>query len=378
MTQRPMSRILIAGLGDSGLLTAAHLARHRDVEVVGISSKPGLVSGQELGTRLARPDDWARDYRIGFDRFRRLDGVRTVHGELTGLDLAAREVTVKRYDGTTVAEPWNVLVVATGVTNGFWRRPDLQGEDDVAAGLNDPHDRLARARSILVVGGGAASVSSALQLALRWPDKAVTLAFPGERGLPRHHPRTWAHARRRLDAAGVSLLPSHRAVVPDGFAGDEITDQPVRWQGQQPTGEPTTADAVLWAIGRVRPNTGWLPSELLDDDGFVRTGPTLQVPDRPDVFAIGDVAATDPLRSSARNRADRLLARNVRAHLSGQPLTEYVAPRNRWGSVLGVEPDGLRVFTPTGRPFRFPAWSVRSVLQPWIVRRGIYGGIRER
>lgn len=373
------ARVLVAGLGDSGLLTATHLARHRDVEVVGISSKPGLVSGQELGTRLARPEDWARDYRIGFDRFRRLDRVRTVHGELTGVDLGAREVAVTRYDGTTVAEPWDVLVVATGVTNGFWRRPDLQGEDDVTDGLAAAHDRLAQAGSILVVGGGAAAVSSALQLARRWPDKVVTLAFPGERGLPRHHPRTWAHGQRRLAAAGVRLLPGRRAVVPEGFAGDEITDLPVRWQdGEDGEHTPTSADAVVWAIGRVRPNTGWLPAELLDDDGFVRTGSTLQVPGHPDVFAIGDVAATDPLRSSARNRADRLLARNIRAHLSGRSLREYVAPRNRWGSVLGVEPDGLRVFTPGGRPFRFPAWSVRSVLQPWIVRRGIYGGIRQR
>ena len=41
-------RVVVAGLGDSGLLTAIHLAR-ADVDVVGISSKPGLVSGQELG-----------------------------------------------------------------------------------------------------------------------------------------------------------------------------------------------------------------------------------------------------------------------------------------------------------------------------------------
>jgi hypothetical protein len=34
------------------------------------------------------------------------------------------------------------------------------------------------------------------------------------------------------------------------------------------------------------------------------------------------------------------------------------------------------VFTPSGRSFRFPAWSIQTVLQPWIVRRGIYGGIR--
>ena len=44
-------RVVIAGLGDTGLLTARHLSRH--VDVVGISTKPALVSGQELGMRLA-------------------------------------------------------------------------------------------------------------------------------------------------------------------------------------------------------------------------------------------------------------------------------------------------------------------------------------
>ena len=73
-------RVVIAGLGDVGVLTAIRLARRTDV--VGISVKPALVSGQELGIRLARPEDWARDYWIPFDRFRRLDGVRTVQATL--------------------------------------------------------------------------------------------------------------------------------------------------------------------------------------------------------------------------------------------------------------------------------------------------------
>jgi hypothetical protein len=44
--------------------------------------------------------------------------------------------------------------------------------------------------------------------------------------------------------------------------------------------------------------------------------------------------------------------------------------------VLGPQADGLQVFAPSGHPFRFPAWSVRHVLNPWIVRRGIYRGVR--
>ncbi|CAA0126724.1 Nitric oxide reductase FlRd-NAD(+) reductase [Mycolicibacterium vanbaalenii] len=364
-------RVVIAGLGDVGVLTAIKLARHADV--AGISAKPGLVSGQELGWRLARPDDWARHNWIPFGRFRGLDRVRTVHGTLTGVDLASRTVAVHFGDGTTTEIGYDALVIATGVTNGFWRQPTLQTEAQIGADLRAPHQRLAAARSVIVVGGGAAAVSSAAQIATTWPGKRVDLYYPGDRALAEHHPRTWDKVRRRLADAGVGLHPGHRAVLADGFTGDELTADPVQWSTGQP---PAVAEAVLWAIGRVRPNTGWLPAEILDEQGFVRVTPELRVPGHPEVFAVGDVAATDPLRSSARNRADGLLARNVRAAFSGKSLQTYRPPRRRWGSVLGIQPDGLEVFAPNGRAFRFPAWSFERVLLPWIVRRGIYRGVR--
>ena len=66
------------------------------------------------------------------------------------------------------------------------------------------------------------------------------------------------------------------------------------------------------------------------------------------------------------------------AFFDGGELSEYKAPTRRWGSVLGIQPDGLEVFAPNGRAFRFPAWSFERVLMPWIVARGIYRGIRTR
>jgi NADH dehydrogenase FAD-containing subunit len=365
-------RVVIAGLGDSGVLTAIRLARR--AEVIGISAKPALLSGQELGWRLSRPHDWARANWIPFDRFRGLDRVRTVHGTLTGLDLAARRVLVLHDDCSTSAEAYDALVISTGVTNGFWRLPDFQSADEIGAALRSAHDRLAEAGSVIVVGGGAAAVSSAANLARTWPSKRVDLYFPGERALLQHHPRAWERVERRLGEVGVVLHPGHRAVIPDGFACDQITNEAVEWSTGQPQG---SADAVLWAIGRVRPNTDWLPAELLDDNGFVRVTPELRVPGHPGVFAVGDVAATDPLRTSARNRADGLLAHNVRADFEGRPLRSYRPPKRRWGSVLGPQRDGLEVFAPNGSAFRFPAWSFDRVLMPLIVRWGIYRGVRD-
>ncbi|WP_203931219.1 FAD-dependent oxidoreductase [Virgisporangium ochraceum] len=371
-SRRCRKRVVIAGLGDSGVLTAIHLAGH--VDVVGISTKPAWVSGKELGTRISRPDDWARDYWVAFDRFRRLAGMRTVHGVLTGVDLDRRRVFVRGADGTTGTEDYDALVIATGVTSGFWRRPTVQSADEIGEELRRVHDQVAAAGCVAVIGGGVTAVNAAVNVAVTWPDKRVELYFPGERPLLTHHARVWNRVRRRLARLGVELHPRHRAVVPEGFRCDRITAGPVRWH----TGQPDTeADAVLWAIGRVTPNTGWLPPELLDERGFVRVTPQLRVPGRPDMYAIGDVAATDPLRSSARNRADRLLAGNIRAGFAGRPLRRFRARTVQWGSVLGVQPDGLEIYAPNGRAFRFPAWSIEPVLQPWIVRRGIYRGIRD-
>ena len=169
-------RVVIAGLGDAAVLTAIRLARHADV--VGVSAKPALVSGQELGIRLARPHDWARDNWTPFNRFRSLDKARTVQASLTGVDLAARTVFAKGDDGATIAEEYDTLVISTGVTNGFWRRPTLQSAAQIGADLRDAHDRLAAADSVIVVGGGAAAVSSAANIAITWPGKRIDLYFP--------------------------------------------------------------------------------------------------------------------------------------------------------------------------------------------------------
>ncbi|MBF6242478.1 FAD-dependent oxidoreductase [Nocardia elegans] len=361
-------RVVIVGLGDTGVLTGIRLGR--DADVVGITTKPGFVSGQELGLRLARPQEWMRDYRIGYDRFRGLDPMRIVHGSATALDTTNRIVRVRHVDGSSSDEPYDLVVIATGVTNGFWRHPALQDHADVDADLASHHRRIADAGTVVVVGGGAAAASCAAQIAERWPAKEVHFCFPGQRALPEHHHRVWTRVESRLGALGVVIHPGHRAIPPPA---SDLGSGPVEWSTGQP---PTTADVVIWAIGRIRPNTAWLPPDMLDERGFVRVLPTLRVVGFDDVFAVGDVAATDRLRSSARNQGHKVLAHNLRAHANGTSLRVYRPPRRRWGSVLGVQRDGLTVYAPNGLGFRFPLRTT-DALQRFVVRRGIYGGVRE-
>jgi apoptosis-inducing factor 2 len=363
-------RVVIVGLGDTGLLVAMGL--NPEFEVIGITPKPALVSGQELGLRVSRPDDWRRHYRIPFERYRGLRGVSVRHGLVIGLGLNERTVRLQTATGDDETLEWDALVLAPGVTNGFWRTATVETAEQVERSIDEIASRLASARSIAVIGGGASAVSAASNLKEAYPATHITLAFSQSSLLTEYHPRVREAVKARLAAQGIEVRPQHRAEVPPD--GSPLTSGPVRFVTGQPTLEP---DVALWAIGRVRPNTSFLPPELLDTNGFIRVDGHLRVPTSSTVFAVGDAAATDPQRCSARNGGAKLVARNVRAVLRGRPerLSTFRPPSHRWGSIFGPQRDGLRVFAPAGFSVRIAPFLVRQILFPWIVERVIYGGI---
>ncbi len=228
---------------------------------------------------------------------------------------------------------------------------------------------------MIVVGGGAAAVSSAANVARTWPGKRVALYFPGERALPYHHPRVWETSatptdRRRRRASSWPPRGGPRRLR-------RAMTSPVRRSNSAPDSRLHPQTRCCGRSDGFVPTPTGCPPELLDEHGFVRVTPELRVPDHRGVFAIGDVAATDPLRTSARNRADGLLVRNILAEFADRPLRSLPPASRRWGSVIGIQPDGLEVFAPNGQAFRFPAWSFERVLMSLIVRRGIYHGVRD-
>ncbi len=368
-------RVVIAGLGDTGLLVAIHLGP--GFEIVGISTKPCLVSGQELGTRLTQPEAWRQDYLMSFGRYKGLDGVRTLQGRITEVDTDAQQVTVALADGQHAVEPYDALVISSGVTNGFWRNDAVEDLATIERGIEQAAAQLAVAQSIAIVGGGATGVSVAANVREKHPNTEAHFFYSDAEPLPGYHPKARRWIAEHLERIGVHLHPGHRAVIPEGFACDRFTTDPVQWSTGQ---APFEADLTLWAVGKVKPNNAFIPKDMLDERGFVRTDPTLRVVGYSNVFAVGDIAATDPNRSSARNWGYRLVASNVRAMLEGKEsaMKAYKPPKYRWGSILGVQSDGLRVFNPDGGNFRFPRWAVERLLFPIAVGRVIYRGIRKR
>ena len=125
----PKPTVVVAGLGDTGILVATRLSR--SYRVIAVTTRPALVSGQELGARLTDPERWKHSYFVPLSRFRRLDDVDIHHGRIASVDLHAASVCVQRADGSTEDIRYDALVIATGVSNGFWR--DDRVEDLAAA-----------------------------------------------------------------------------------------------------------------------------------------------------------------------------------------------------------------------------------------------------
>ena len=369
---REKPTVLVAGLGDTGVLVATRLAS--SCRVIGVSTRPALMSGQELGTRLTDLPRWRRTYLVPYRRFRRLDAIDVVHGRIISTDLANASVEIETASGEMRRVEYTAFVIATGVSNGFWRHDRVEDLATVDAALGAVNDRLASAATIAVVGGGATGVSVADNLARRG-GATVHLFHSGDEPLPGFHPSVRRWIVRRLESDGVVVHPEHRAALPAGFTGDELTSDPIEWSTGQP---PFTADIVLWAVGTARPHTAFLPPEILDDEGFVKVDPHLRVAQYRNVFAVGDVAASDPLRSSARNWGYRVIVANVRARLAGKgsKLSTFKPAPYRWGSLLGLQSDGLIVVQPNGKRVRIPRPIAQRLLLGTFVQRVLYGGLR--
>jgi NADH dehydrogenase FAD-containing subunit len=370
--RRPL--IVIVGMGETGVLTAMQLD---GCDVVGVATKAALVSGQELGLRLVAPKAWKNDYLTELGRFKKLKHVKLLFGRATGVDLDDNNLTVELADGGRHVQRYDYLVIATGITNGFWRDDKVTEIKAIERDIVEQASRLSRAKTIAVIGGGATGTSVAANLATRYQNKAIHFFYSGDLPLPGYEDSVRQELVELLDSLGVRRAGNHRAELPGPDRVASIDSGTVNWRTGQP---PFKTDAILWTTGASRPNSGFLPSHLLDGEGFVMTKPTLQVCGCSNVFAIGDVAQTDPNRSSARNWAYRILAGNILKVEAGHAelMESFKAPKKRWGSIIGTQRNGLTIYLPDGGKMHMARWYVKLILYPFKVRRDIYGGVRHR
>jgi NADH dehydrogenase len=233
---------------------------------------------------------------------------RVLLGEVTGFDLERRRVLV----GATALD-YDRLVVATGMRHNYhgheaWEAhaPGLKTVEDaigirarILLAFEAAEAEPARADALLtfvVVGGGPTGVELAgalgeiARFTLRREFRAIDprrarilLVEGGPRILGTFPDRLSGAASRHLAGLGVEVRPGTR--VADMQEGLVVLERDGRV-------EPVRAGTVLWAAGVRASPLGALLGADVDRLGRVRVGPDLSLPNRPEVFVIGDLAAT--------------------------------------------------------------------------------------
>lgn len=275
--------------------------------------------------------------------------VQVLMGEVSGIDVAARQVRI----GGPVAPQalqYDQLLVASGATHAYF------GHDDWAAhapGLKTLDDALGIRRRLLlafeqaeaaateeerqawlhfaIVGGGPTGVELAGTLAeiarhtLRQefrhfdPRQArVRLIEAGPAPLASFPPALQQRTRAQLEKLGVEVC-----------CGTPVAD--IHKSGYTLGGQFVPCRTVLWAAGVAASPLGAMLGAPLDRAGRVKVNADLTLPGHPEVFVAGDLAAVSqpdgrpvPGVAPAAKQMGRHVGKTIRARLAGGEARPFV------------------------------------------------------
>lgn len=225
----------------------------------------------------------------------------------------------------------------------------------------------ARPAQVVVVGGGAAGFESATCLDARLAREfgpgryQITVLDAGETVLAEHPARVRNRARELLRRRGIEVRTGVRVRA--------VNDTRVVSDG----GIAIPHDVLIWATGSRAPDFLGGSGLPVDERGYLRVHPTLQVEARPALFAAGDCVRLlgHPEVAKAGVYAVRegpVLARNLAHSLRGEPLESY-DPQSGWLSLLNTG-DGRALMSYHGHAARGRAlWWLKDAIDRRFMRR---------
>lgn len=341
----PCPRVVIVGGGFAGLSAAKALAA-APVEVTLLDRtnhhtfQPLLY---EVATAVLAPSEIASPIRW---LLRRQPNVTVLLAAVDRVDVVRRVVIA---DGGGMEMPYDYLILATGTRHAYFSHPEWEA---LAPGLKSLEDAREMRRRFLLAFEEAEKSADA-------PEREAWLTFVivggGPTGvelagvLPEVARRGIARDFRRIDTrrtrvilleAGPRVLPSFAEWISERARRD-LTDLGVEVRtGALVTriepdavyvgDEHIACRTVFWAAGNAASPLAKSLGAPLDRVGRVMVEPDLSVPEHPEIFVAGDLAAVTkadgalvPGVAPAANQEGRAAAQNVLRTLRGEPRQPF-------------------------------------------------------
>jgi NADH dehydrogenase len=312
-------RICILGGGFAGLYSALALAKIRLLEqwqIVLIDQRDRfefspllyeLISGELEAWEIAPPYlQLLRNWPI------------TVYCDrVEAIDLNARQVQLR--DRCPLG--YTYLIIALGVESIIPPHPDVLTFRSLAdvEKLNTELERLQHQPSldISIVGAGASGVELACKLSDRLGDRhQIHLIHRGSHLIPQFTPQTRNAAEQAIHQRRirVSLNTNVEKIQHQGDFQLQLTQQEQSFK--------ETSHLVIWTAGtQANPLISRLPG---GDRGQLQVNPELQLTRYPEVFVLGDVAATPfPNTAQVAYQQASHVAQNLQSYIFQHPLKPF-------------------------------------------------------
>lgn len=259
---------------------------------------------------------------------------KLLQGSATHVDPAGQTVSVTTAGGEQLSIPYAALVIATG-----WNTPSpLFTQETDREALEKVYDAfqkgLKNAKTVIIAGGGPVSVETAGEIGEllngkpgffagenKNPKTKVTLVCGDKKLLPVLRESIGQTAQGYLARVGCDVLYNTRVESATKLGENEGAKTKVELSN----GKSMETDIYIDATG-MRPNTGFLPKEWLDNRNKLACNPkTLRVEHEsagPRIYAMGDVGSYT--RGGCMDLADAVpvamtnLRTDLIAHLSGK------------------------------------------------------------
>ena len=358
MTQQP-ARICILGGGFGGLYTALRLSKLPWEK----SERPEIVLVEQSDRFLFSPllyellTSELQTWEIAppFAELLQNTGVRFCQGVVAGIDIDEKRVHLQdgpeiSYDRLVLAlggeTPLDVVPGATSYTFAFRTIADAYRLEERLRVLEES---VADKIRVAIVGAGYCGVELACKLADRLGERGRFRLIELSDQILRTSPEfNRTAASKALEARGVwiDLETKVESIEPNALA--------LEYKNQVDT---IPVDVVIWTVGmRVASFVNTLPLKQ-NQRGQVTTTPTLQVVDRPEIFALGDLADCRdaegqqvPSTAQAAFQQADYAGWNIWASLTNRPLLPFryqqlgeimtLGTDNATLSGLGIKLDG--------------------------------------
>lgn len=310
-------RILLLGAGHANLLAVRPLraglpqARITLVDARTHATYSGMFPGHVAGHYAAA------DLRVDLADFAARHGISFLQSRVEGLDAARHEARLSedRRFGYDLAVLDLGSQAAMPEIAGFHRHAvPVKPLDGLLARLDD----LPPGAPVAIIGGGVAGAEIALALSHRRAG-TVTLIEAGPDLAASLGPRARAHLGRTLEGAGVRAITQARVA---GIEAQGVTLQDGR----------RIVSALTIGSAGARAQDWWARDLPVEDAGFLRVTPSLQVEGHPTLFAAGDCAAMmhapRPKAGVFAVRQAPVLAHNLIAAHRGTALRRYDPQRH--------------------------------------------------